>query len=113
MAQLGRAAEAAGFSQTDEIFKPFGFHARNYARLGHATKPASAASADTEPKALDDLSFVQIQDGRVFMDAVIQLSGTVWTPFAHLNPRTERYLLSSFLCISHEGWWPILLLKFS
>ena len=33
MAQLRRPAEAACFSQRDEIFKPFGFHGTNYARI--------------------------------------------------------------------------------
>jgi hypothetical protein len=32
MAQLRGPAKAAGFSQGDEIFKPFGFHGQDYAR---------------------------------------------------------------------------------
>ena len=41
--------------------------------------------------------------------SVLKLGDAVWTPFADFNPCAERYLLNSFLCISHKGWVPILL----
>jgi hypothetical protein len=38
VAQLRRAAETAGFRQANEIFKPFGFHKRDYERARCKTK---------------------------------------------------------------------------